>query len=215
MGSDLFAEMVDAADGNIARALKRLAALKAGRQQEPLQQRQKQLRILTFPAEFSCGTLFLRDRTSLNYSQWKKLGPASGCVEVDIDKAVRLDVKEQAGIKLGHLQKLKPYDLQSLFLYDVSDTDLAGILHLTGLEELYLSGPRLTDAALSGISSHTNLKRIYLYQTSISDQGLIHLQRLPGLEGLTSSGNAITDEGLAGFQRAAPGVKTVSFLWKR
>ena len=93
-------------------------------------------------------------------------------------------------------------------------SDLDSIMHLTGLEELYLSGPRLTDAALSGISSLTNLKRIYLYQTVITDRGLVHLQRLPGLKGLTSSGNGITDEGLAVFQKAIPGVKTVSFPWK-
>jgi hypothetical protein len=40
-------------------------------------------------------------------------------------------------MKLSQLQKLKPYDLQSLFLYDVCDSDLNSILHLTGLEELY------------------------------------------------------------------------------
>jgi hypothetical protein len=230
MGSDLFAEMVAAADLNIARALRRLAALKGARMQESARKpsmgswqaredwqsrESRESREICFPAEDFRGTVYLRDRTSLNYSQWKKLGPANGCFEIDSEKAVRLDVKAHTAVNFTQMQKLKPNDLQSLFLYEVADSDLDNIAHLTGLEELYLSGPRLTDAALRGISSLTNLKRIYLYQTVITDHGLVHLQRLPGLKGLTSSGNGITDQGLALFQKAVPGVKTVSFPWHR
>jgi len=214
-GSDLFADMVAAAEVNIAKALRRLAALKADRARESGKARTKQKRAILFPADLSCGTLFQRDLASANFSQWKKAGPAIGCVEVYIDQAVRLDVKEQAGVRLKHLQGLKADDLQSLFLYEVCDDDLANIVRLTGLEELYLCGPCLTDAALFCISSLTNLKRIYLYQTGISDRGLLYLQGIQGLKGLTSSGNSITDEGLAVFQKAIPGVKTVSFQWKR
>jgi len=229
-GTDLFAEMVATADLNIARARKRLAALKGNWPQETVQQparggdrasacdndrySDKERREICFPADDFSGTLYLRDRASLNFSQWRKLGPAKGCLEIDADKAVRLDVKADAAVKLTQMKNIKPNDLQSLFLYEVGDSDLDSIMHLTGLEELYLSGPRLTDAALSGIASLTNLKRIYLYQTVITDRGLVHLSRLPGLKGLTSSGNSITDEGLAVFQRAIPGVKTVSFPWR-
>ena len=213
-GTDLFAEMVAAADLNIARALARLARLKGEWPEAAVGRPPKERREICFPVDDFCGTLYLRDRSSLNFSQWRKLGEARGCLEIDADKAVRLDVKADAAVKLTQMQKLKPNDLQSLFLYEVSDSDLDSIVHLTGLEELYLSGPRLTDAALSGISSLTNLKRIYLYQTVITDLGLVHLSRLPALKGLTSSGNSITDEGLAVFQKAIPGVKTVSFPWK-
>jgi len=216
-GTDLFAEMVAAADLNIARALRRLALLQGERPQEsarPVRQPASERRQICFPADDFSGILYLRDRASLNFSQWRKLGPASGCLEIDADQAVRLDVKADAAVKLSQMKKIKPDDLQSLFLYEVDDGDLDSIVHLTGLEELYLSGSRLTDAALSGISSLTNLKRIYLYQTVITDRGLVHLSRLPGLKGLTSSGNSITDEGLAVFQKAIPGVKTVSFPWR-
>lgn len=215
MGRDLFAELIEAAEQNIEGALKRLAFLKGERQEEPPHRREKPKRSILFPAGLSCGTLYLRDRTSLAYSKWKKLGQASGALQIDLDMAVRLDIKEGTGLKLSHMQKLHPDDIQSLFLYDVGDADIGWILHLTGLEELYLSGLQLTDAALSGISFLTNLKRIFLYHTGISDKGLIHLHRLPSLSGLTSSGNSITDEGLAGFQQAIPRVKTVSFPWKR
>lgn len=216
-GSNLFAEMVAVADLNIERALKRLAVLKLEVEirQDTISQRQRQTRYISFPSELSCGTIYLRARSSQNYSHWKKYALATGSVEVDIDQAVRLDVKEQSMVTLSHFKQLKPYDLQSLYLYDLCDSDLDSILHLTGLEELYLSGARFTDAALLAISSLANLKRIYIYQTSISDRGLLYLQRLPSLTALTSSGNSITDQGLVGFQLAVPKVKTVSFQWKR
>jgi hypothetical protein len=212
-GTDLFAEMVAAADLNIARALKRLAQLKGDSAQHtagaPAQRRE-----ICFPAEPFCGTVYLRDRDSLNFSQWRKFGPAKGCLEVGADQAVRLDVKAAGAVELSQMEKIQPNDLQALYLYEIADDDLESIAHLTGLEELYLSGTRLTDAALRGIHRLSNLKRIYLYQTVITDLGLVHLARLPGLKGLTSSGNSITDEGLALFQRSTPGVKTVSFPWK-
>ncbi len=214
-GSDLFAEMVAAAEINITRALRRLAALKGEKAHSAVRGATRQARIVSFPADAACGDLYLRDVRSANFSDWKKGGPAIGPVRVYLDQALRLDVKAGAGEKLKLLQGLNPDDLQALFLYDALDADLDHIVHLTGLEELYLCGSSLTDAALLGISTLTALKRIYLYQTSISDRGLVYLQGMQGLQGLTSSGNSITDEGLAGFQRAFPGVKTVSFKWKR
>jgi hypothetical protein len=214
-GNDLFGEMIAVAEINIGRARRRLALLKGRPTQEPQQKREKETKALTFSTEFSCGLVYVRDLSSVDFSQWKALGQARGTLRVDMDKGVRLDVKDQAGIKLRHLQQLKSNDLQSLFIYDICDEDLDSIVHLTGLEELYLSGPKLTDSALIGISAFINLKRIYIYQTNISDAGLVYLQRLPSLRGLTSSGNSITEEGLAGFERAIPTVKTVSFNWKR
>lgn len=214
-GSDLFAEMIAAADVNIARALRRLAVLKEERGRHGSAAHCRERKSLIFPEDVSCGLLYIRDVNSSNFSQWKKAGPAIGVVEVFVDQALRLDVKEQVGESLRQLQALRPHDLQALFLYDVCDADLDNIVHLTGLEELYLCGPHLTDAALLCISSLTGLQRIYLYQTAISDRGLVYLQGLQGLKGLTSSGNSITEEGLAVFQKAIPGVKTVSFKWRR
>jgi hypothetical protein len=213
-GIDLFGEMIAAAELNIARARKRIAALKGERTTAPVQA-VKARREICFPADDFSGTLYLRDRASINFSQWKKIGPAQGCLEVDADQAVRLDVKAEAGVKIAQIRNLRADDLHSLFLYEFGDEDLESIMHLTGLEELYLSGTALTDAALERISTLKNLKRLYLYQTVITDDGLVHLSRLPGLKGLTCSGNSITDEGLAVFQKAIPGVKTVSFPWRQ
>ena len=213
-GVDLFAEMAAETDLDIARARRRLASLQGEKPAEPAKKASPQYRKLCFP-ELPCGTLFLRDRRSLNYIHWQRLGEALGPLDIEVDKAVRLDVREDAPAKLYRMQSLRPDDLQSLFLYEVGDDDLDAIAHLTGLEELYLSGERLSDGALRRIAALKGLKRIYLYQTGISDYGLRHLLHLPGLKGLTSSGNGITDQGLAGFQEAIPGVKTVSFKWER
>ncbi|UPU38132.1 molecular chaperone DnaJ [Geomonas paludis] len=214
-GSDLFADLVAAAEINIARAQRRLAALQGEKGRVRAQGASKRSRTVTFPNDLPCGTLYLRELNSVSFNAWKKAGPAIGPVQVYLDQALRLDVKEGAPRKLKSLQGLGPEDLQALFLYDVCDADLDSIVHLSGLEELYLCGPELSDAALLSISTLANLKRIYLYQTRISDRGLVYLQGMQGLQGLTSSGNSITDEGLAVFQQAIPGVKTVSFKWKR
>jgi curved DNA-binding protein CbpA len=216
-GATLLAEMVHAVELQIDRAVARLSALKRLRgkaTRQPPERDQRPRRRLDFPEEFTCGVVYARDRLSLNYSQWRRVGAARGSLQVPVDQAVRLDVKVQTGT-LSHLQKLGCEDLQSLFLYGASDGDLSSIAHLTGLEELYLSGGGLTDAALRSISSLTGLKRLYIYQTGISDIGLSYLQHFPRLNSLTSSGNSITDAGLAGFERAIPRVKTTSFQWKR
>ena len=215
MGIDVLADMVADTDLDINRALKRLAALTGEKVQAPVQKAPKPRRKLSFPDRASCGTVHLRDQSSISYNTWKVLGPACGCLEIEVDQAVRLDVRGEAQNKLSHLQELQSDDLQSLFLYEVGDADLEGIVHLTGLEELYLSGMRLTDGALNRISPLTNLKRLYLYQTDVTDGGLAYLLHLPALVSLTSSGNAITEAGLAALRLASPGVKTVSFSWKR
>jgi hypothetical protein len=213
IGVDVLSDMVADADLDIARALKRLALARGEKQQERSKQPSRQTRKLIFPENICCGTVYLRGRDSVSYHTWKKLGPADGCLDVEVDQAVRLDIKDQVDLKLSRMQEIKPDDLQSLFLYEISDTDLDGIVHLTGLEELYLSGLQLTDAALRRLSPLTNLKRLFLYQTGITDRGLIHLVRLPHLQGLTSSGNSITKAGLASLERAFPGMETVYFSW--
>ncbi|MBJ6723766.1 molecular chaperone DnaJ [Geomesophilobacter sediminis] len=209
-GSDLFADLCAAADLNIARAKRRLSLLKGEREVQVTRRTQAQTRTLCFPLETPCGVLYTRDRTSISFNQWKRVGQARGPVEVGVNEAVRLDVKEHASARLPLLRDMDPDALQAIFLYEVSDADVTEIVHLTGLEELYLSGSRLTDGALSDLAPLTNLKRLYLYQTQVTDQGLLHLQRLSGLQGLTCSGNQVTGEGLAFIERSMPGMKTVN-----
>lgn len=208
-GSDLFADLCAAADVNIARARKKLAALKGEKEEVSSPGKRQTIRSICFPME-DCGLLFTRQRNSANFSQWKHAGVAKGVCPVGADQAVRLDIKGRVAAKLKLLGELDPGDLQALFVYEATDRDLDGILHFAGLEELYLSGGGLTDTALGRIASLSNLKRLYLYQTAITDFGLVHLQRLSRLVGLTSSGNDVTAQGLLLLERSIPGLKVVN-----
>lgn len=214
-GIDLLAEMVAAIDLDIARSMNRLAVLRgesagaSGRHGTPLE-----TRIIHFLPDIVCGTLFERSRASLDYRDWKRLGEARGPREVFLDKSIRLDVKGAPGNGIGFLESLNPDDLQALFLYEVDDSALRHITHLSGLEELYLSNTSISDNGLRLLAPLKGLKRLYIYHTAISDFGLMNLIQLSGLKYLTCSGTATTEEGLTRFRRVMPGCKLVSFKWR-
>lgn len=211
---DLLAEMAATVDLDIVKARNRLADLVGDGappvQTSPLQQTRR----ICFPTDTSCGVLYIRNRNSANYSDWQKFCAAKGCREIPAAKAVRLDVKDHPAARLSYLQHLQPNDLQSLFLYEVDDSFLDNIGHLTGLEELYLSDSTVNDDDLKKLARLKNLQRLYLYHTDITDAGLLYLYELKGLKGLTCSGNNITNEGLARLQKAIPGIKTINFGWR-
>lgn len=212
---DLLAEMAATVDLDIVKARNRLADL-VGEGAPPVQTSPlQQTRRICFPTDTSCGVLYIRNRNSANYSDWQKFCAAKGCREIPAAKAVRLDVKDHPAARLSYLQHLQPNDLQSLFLYEVDDSFLDNIGHLTGLEELYLSDSTVNDDDLKKLARLKNLQRLYLYHTDITDAGLLHLYELKGLKGLTCSGNNITNEGLARLQKAIPGVKTINFGWRQ
>jgi hypothetical protein len=128
--------------------------------------------------------------------------------------AVRLDVRGDLTRDLRFLKALQPEDLQSLFIYEVTDTALEFITHLASLEELYLSDSAVTDQGIGKLAELQNLKRIYLYHVNLTDAGLMALYGLRNLAQLTCSGTMISDAGLARLQKVIPGVKTLSFPWR-
>ncbi len=79
----------------------------------------------------------------------------------------------------------------------ISDGGLAGISALTHLKELSLRGTKVTDKTLAEIAGLSDLVRLELRSTEISDAGLKHLAGLTKLTTLELSGNDITDAGLA------------------
>ncbi|HPX61075.1 MAG TPA: hypothetical protein PLN25_04815 [Deltaproteobacteria bacterium] len=212
-GIDLMSEMAATVDLDIAKIRRRLAALHG---EEDTQDELKfaETRIIHFPGDISCGMLFERNRGSVDYRDWKRLGRACGNREVFLDKAIRLDVHGSATGDPAFLDSLQPDDLQALFMYDVDDGALKHLGHLTGLEELYLSNTTVSDAGLARLQGLTGLKRLYIYHTAISDRGLDNLARLKGLKWLTCSGTAITEAGLNSFRHKLPGCKAVSFEWR-
>lgn len=216
-GIDYLAEMAATVDLDIAKARKRLAQLQG--QPEPVEERQApalETRIIRFPAEAPCGTLYLRAISSVDYRDWQKLGPARGAREIPLDKGVRLDVRGD-GDGSGAMEfigQLQPDDLQALFLYDVGNEALTWLSRLSGLQELYLSNTSVTDEGLKELACLTGLRRLYIYHTEITDDGLENLCALKGLRWLTLSGTQTTDEGLAAFRTAMPSCKVITFKWR-
>jgi len=214
-GVDLLAEMAAAADLDITRIRRRLSAVR-GDSGEPdgAAGAPFETRIVRFPSEQNCGTLFIRKTFSLDFREWQRIGIARGAKEVFLDTSLRLDLKAGNGLNTGFLTDLKPDDLQSLFLYNCDDTILSQIVHLTGLQELYLSDTAVTDQGLALLRPLVLLQRISIYHTAVGDKGILNLALLPGLKWLTCSGTDATEEGLNLFRRAMPGCKTVSFKWR-
>jgi hypothetical protein len=171
-------------------------------------------RIIRFPADQTCGSLYIRNADSLDYRDWQRIGNARGAKEVFLDKSVRLDIKGGNGTEVTFLADLQPHDLQSLFLYNVDDSILPCLSHLTGLQELYLSDTTVSDKGLAFLHPLKNLQRISIYHTAIGDKGLLNLTLVYGLKWLTCSGTAITEDGLNLFRQIKPGCKSVSFKWR-
>ncbi|BCS53709.1 J domain-containing protein [Geobacter sp. SVR] len=214
-GIDLMAEMAATVDLDIAKTRRRLAVLRGdGEKTEGTDGPPLETRLIRFPSEYSCGMLYERSSGSVDYRDWHRLGGARGVREVFLDKAVRLDVKGTTENEMRFLQALQPDDLQALFLYDINDSSLAYLSHLSGLQELYLSNTSVTDEGLCQLQALHGLRRLYIYHSAISDSGLLNLTQLSGLKWLTCSGTAITEEGLSVFRELLPACKAVSFEWR-
>lgn len=217
-GIDLLAEMSARVDMDIARVRWRLKVLRAESGDcgdcGDFSDGSPETRIIRFPSDKSCGTLYIRNITSLDYRDWQQTGAARGAREIFLDKSLRLDVRGSEINDLRFLADLQPDDLQSLFLYNVDDTALPYLTHMTGLQELYVSDAGITDHGLTMLRTLKGLQRLSIYHTSISDRGLFNLSMITGLKWLTCSGTTITEEGLNTFRRVMPGCKAVSFKWR-
>jgi hypothetical protein len=213
-GVDLLADMAAAVDQDTARIRRRLSAVR-GESGEPAgDETPFETRIVRFPSGQNCGMLFIRKAASLDFRDWQRIGVARGAKEVFLDTSLRLDVRGGSGFDTGFLCELQPDDLQALFLYGCDDSVMGHIVHLTGLQELYLSDADITDQGLALLRPLSSLQRLSIYHTAIGDRGLLNLAKLPGLKWLTCSGTAATEEGLILFRKAMPGCKTVNFKWR-
>lgn len=214
-GVDLLTEMAAAVDQDIARMRRRLSALRGeigepdGGSGVPFE-----TRIVRFPLDRNCGTLFIRKASSIDFRDWQRIGAARGTKEIFINTSLRLDVKAGSDMDCCFLGELQPDDLQSLFLYNCDDAIMQHIVHLTGLRELYLSDSQVSDQGLALLRPLRSLQRLSIYHTAIGDAGLLNLALIPGLKWLTCSGTSVTEEGLELFRGTMPGCKTVNFKWR-
>lgn len=215
-GVDLLAEMADAVDQDIVRIRRRLSAVRseAGDRTDTESDAPFEARIVRFPPDQNCGTLFIRRMSSVDFRDWQRIGIARGVKEVFLDTSLRLDVKADSCGNTDFLRELRPNDLQSLFLYNCDDSIIHNIVHLTGLQELYLSDTRISDQGLILLRPLESLQRISIYHTAIGDRGILNLAVIPRLKWLTCSGIEASEEGLNLFRLAMPECKTVNFKWR-
>ena len=116
-------------------------------------------REVRFPADRSLGTLWTLDWKSEDRNRseaWQYLGDARGTVSVPAGKELKLRATEEGLDDLSPLATLGPADLQSLKLHKenasakkVDDAVLAHVATLTGLQELHVSGTRISNAGLA------------------------------------------------------------------
>ena len=214
-GVDLLSEMAAAVDLDIARIRRRLSiARREAGEPADVDSNLIETRIVRFPSDKNCGTLFIRKASSVDFRDWQRIGIARGAKEIFLDTSLRLDVKVDNGMDTSFLLNLLPADIQALFLYSCDDSILNHITHLTGLEELYLADSRISDEGLVLLHSLVSLQRISIYHTAIGDKGLLHLAEIPQLKWLTCSGTSVTEAGIKNFRKIMPGCKTVSFKWR-
>jgi hypothetical protein len=214
-GVDLLAEMADAVDLDIARIRRRLATL-GGEAYEPggTAVAPSETRMVRFPSDQNCGTLFIRKVSSVDFRDWQRIGIARGAKEIFLDTSLRLDVKVDGSLDTTFLRELHSGDIQALFLYNCDDSILPCIVHLIALQELYLSDTTITDQGLALLRPLHSLQRISIYHTAVGDNGILNLALIRDLKWLTCSGTAISEDGFNRFRNVMPRCKTVSFKWR-
>lgn len=213
-GIDLMAEMAAKVELDISKTRRRLAALQGDTAAAHGTAPPLETRLIRFPSDRVCGTLYERINSSVDYRDWQRLGAARGVREVFLDKSIRLDVKGTTETEMCFLETLLPDDLQALFLYDVDDSALTHLEQLTGLQELYLSNTTVTERGLRLLPGLPGLRRLSIYHTGIDDAALQILAEVKELKWLTCSGTSITKDGLNRFRQMLPKCKAVSFEWR-
>ena len=86
----------------------------------------------------------------------------------------------------------------------ISDRALEQLKGLASLQDLDLSGTKVTDAGLECLKASNNLRDLCVSDTAISDTGLEHLKGMTQLIRLDLDGTKVTDRGLkrlAGFRQ--------------
>lgn len=214
-GVDLLADMAAVVDQDIARIRRRLSAVR-GEAGGPTEMNGApfETRIVRFPSEINCGTLYIRKSSSLDFRDWQQIGTARGAKEVFLGTSLRLDIKADDGMDTNFLKEMQPDDIQALFLYNSDDTVLSNIAHLSGLQELYISDSSVSDRGVALLHPLKSLQRMSIYHTAIGNEGILNLAAISGLKWLTCSGTAATEEGFNQFRGAMPGCKTVNFKWR-
>lgn len=207
-GRDVLAEMAAKLDADILAACRKLnetARTRQTRETAP----DESFRVVRF-AENPVGTLYIREKRSSNFLDWRKLGDAVGDVAVPAGKSLRLDVREGAAAELDNLDHLNPSDLQACFLYGATDAELSHILRFKGIEDLYLSGTGITSEGMIHLMELNGVERLYLYDTAVTDPGLFCLKYLTRLKYLTLCNAPVTEAAVNRLKLFLPACRIVN-----
>jgi len=106
-------------------------------------------------------------------------------------------LSDQGLINLAQLSRLKHVELPmphyldpKSYLTPYTEKGIKELARLGSLEELFLAGPGVTDAAMAHIAQLVNLRSLNLFACPISDAGLAKLAALKALEDLTMMGDS-------------------------
>ncbi|MDX9975620.1 MAG: M56 family metallopeptidase [FCB group bacterium] len=189
-------------------------ALQATTAAFPTPAQQGSTRIIHFPPDRTLGVLSvatapvaMRFRLGPNYDavdRWEIIGPAQGDVAVPAGREVKLTIQGVALHQdLSPLLNLGPNDLHALEVFCYYDESLPVdqrvmpyIVGLTGLRELDIMAPELTDWGMQGIAGLTSLRHLTLHALRVTATGMRHLENLQSLETLLAW-NSLTDDALA------------------
>ena len=152
-------------------------------------------RELHFPAEHSLGMLSVRGHGRRRTWSRARHGWGGGWREfVEAWGLVRIPAGTQVKLRAMHpwpdpdaLGRLGPLDLQGLVLGGLaaSETTLASLVHLRGLEQLDLWAAPVGDEVMPFVARIPRLKVLSLWGTRVTDAGLHALNPLGDLRSLT------------------------------
>ena len=165
-------------------------------------------RVLHFPEDSNLGTLFVLERWGIRKyrlereseaDRWAYLSEARGDVTVPTDRPLKLHVSVGGIGDAALLSSLGPDDLHTLH-FDVpyattGDEHLRHIQGLTGLVDLNVGGPAVTERGLRYIGKLEALKSLRFWSPSLPNEALANLHNLKSLEALAVIA-PISDEGL-------------------
>jgi Leucine Rich Repeat (LRR) protein len=124
------------------------------------------------------------------------------------------DVSEEGLTALSALPELKELSLMRLLhirygasVSGLKDSCLVPVQGLTQLQNLTLSGNRITDKGVELIAHLPNLETLDLDATDVSDAGLVTLQSMKNLRAIRLGGTRVTPEGVKRLQDAIPGIE--------
>jgi Leucine Rich repeat len=124
------------------------------------------------------------------------------------------DVSEEGLTALSALPELKELSLMRLLhirygasVSGLKDSCLVPVQGLTQLQNLTLSGNRITDKGLEFIAHLPNLVSLDLDATDVSDAGLVTLQSMESLKMIRLGGTRVTPEGVKKLKAAIPGIE--------